>query len=132
MPRAPATLDSFNAIAEPRRREILGALARGDGEATDVSRLVGMLGWPQPQVSKHLGVLREVGLVSVVRKGRRRMYSLNGHELRSVYDWVKAYERFWDHQLQRIKDRAEHIQSRLKKRTPDPRERSNPRVPPQT
>ena len=106
------------AIAEARRRDILGTLANSDGER-DVSWLVEKLGWPQPQVSKHLGVLRKVGLVSVVRKGKRRMYSLNGEELKPVYDWVKSYERFWAHQLKRIKDRAEKMQreSTLKERT---------------
>ena len=117
MARSPTTADAFNAIAEPRRREIIGVLAHSDGER-DVSWLVAKLGWPQPQVSKHLGVLRQVGLVSVARKGKRRMYSLNGEELRPVYDWVKAYERFWEHQLQRIKDRAERMEreSKLKDR----------------
>ena len=108
MARSPTTADAFTAIAEPRRREILGALA--DGGARDVSRLVEELGWPQPQVSKHLGVLRKVGLVSVAREGQRRVYSLNGEGLRPVYDWVKTYERFWEHQLRRIKDRAERIE----------------------
>lgn len=101
------TTDAFAAIAEPRRRELLETLARDGTGGSDVSGLVGALGWPQPQVSKHLGVLREAGLVSVVRKGRRRVYTLNGQQLRTVYDWVKTYERFWEHQLQRIKDRAE-------------------------
>src|SRR5215470_15981257 len=118
MARSPTTADAFTAIAEPRRREILGALGDGDGGAgeRDVSWLVKELGWPQPLVSKHLSVLREVGLVSVVRKGRRRMYSLNAAELRPVYEWVKGYERFWEHQLGRIKDRAERMEreSRLK------------------
>ncbi len=113
MARAPTTSDAFTAIAESRRRELLGALANTGGER-DVTWLVEELGWPQPQVSKHLGVLREVGLVSVVRKGRRRMYSLNGQNLRPVYDWVKTYERFWEHQLLRIKDRAEHAQRQSK------------------
>jgi DNA-binding transcriptional ArsR family regulator len=108
MARSRTTADAFNAVAEPRRREILGALARSDGEQ-DVSWLVGKLGWPQPQVSKHLGVLRKVGLASVARKGKRRMYSLNGEELRLVYKWVKSYERFWGRQLDRIKDRAEQM-----------------------
>lgn len=108
MARAPTTTDAFAAIAEPRRREVLGLLARGNGEH-DVSWLVEELGWPQPQVSKHLAVLREVGLVSVVRKGRQRMYSLNAQELRPVHDWVKTFERFWDHQLSRIKERAERL-----------------------
>lgn len=117
MARSPTTADAFAAIAEPRRREILGVLAADDGGGggvvaeRDVSWLVAKLGWPQPQVSKHLGVLRTVGLVSVARKGKRRMYSVNGQQLRPVYDWVKTYERFWENQLQRIKDRAEKLQS---------------------
>ena len=116
MARSPTTADAFTAIAEVRRRDILRTLATS-GEERDVSWLVDTLGWPQPQVSKHLGVLRKVGLVSVVRKGKRRMYSLNGQGLRPVYDWVKDYERFWEHQLQRIKDRAEEMEreSKLKK-----------------
>lgn len=132
MARSPTTSDAFAAIAEPRRRELLAALARGNDSSTptperDVTWLVETLGWPQPQVSKHLAVLREVGLVSVVRKGRRRMYTLNGEELRTVYDWVKAYERFWDHQLQRIKLRAEQMQrdSKLKQPPRPPHPRSN-------
>lgn len=106
MARPSAIPDAFTAIAEPRRRELLNTLVTSHGER-DVSWLVQKLGWPQPQVSKHLGVLRRVGLVSVVRKGKQRMYTLNGDELRPVYDWVKNYEQFWDHQLQRIKNRAE-------------------------
>lgn len=109
MPRTPSSSDAFAAIAEPRRRDLLGALASGAGEL-DVTALVTTLGWPQPQVSKHLSVLRDVGLVSVVRHGRRRLYSINGAELRSVYDWVRQYERFWDAQLIRLKRRAEAAQ----------------------
>lgn len=108
MARSATTTDAFAAIAEPRRREILGTLARVGSEC-DVNWLVDELGWPQPQVSKHLAVLRQVGLVSVVRKGRQRMYSLNASELRTVFDWVKQYEKFWEHQLNRIKDRAERM-----------------------
>lgn len=119
MARSPTTADAFTAIAEPRRREILGALANTDGER-DVTWLVAVLGWPQPQVSKHLGVLRKVGLVTVVRKGKRRMYCLNGQELRPVYDWVKSYERFWDHQLQRIKERAEKMEREAKHKKNQP------------
>ncbi len=121
MARSPTTADAFAAIAEPRRREILRALANCDG-ARDVSWLIEKLGWPQPQVSKHLGVLRKVGLVGVVRKGKRRMYSLNGQELRPVYDWVKEYERFWEHQLQRIKVRAEEIERDKLRREAKPKE----------
>jgi DNA-binding transcriptional ArsR family regulator len=113
MARSPTTADAFTAIAEARRREILGALADSDGER-DVTWLVDKLGWPQPQVSKHLGVLRKVGLVRVVRDGKRRLYSLNAQELRPVYDWVKTYERFWEHQLLRVKERAEQMQRESK------------------
>lgn len=121
MPRSPTTADAFTAIAEPRRREILGALARHDagGGERDVSWLVKELGWPQPQVSKHLGVLRKVGLVSVVRKGKRRMYTPNGQQLRPVYDWIKTYERFWESQLDRIKARAEKKALESPKNRPD-------------
>ena len=118
MARAPNTADAFTAIAEPRRREILGALANGHTGERDVSWLVRELGWPQPQVSKHLGVLRKVGLVSVARKGKRRMYSLDGQKLRPVYDWIKTYERFWEHQLQRIKSRAEKMERESKPKDP--------------
>ncbi len=77
-----------------------------DGERP-VQELTLSLGWTQPQVSKHLGVLKEVGLVRVRKEGRQRMYSLNGEQLKPVHDWVKTYERFWAHSLMRIKQRAE-------------------------
>src|SRR5437667_1410961 len=104
MPRAPTTLDPFNAIAEPKRRQVLDLLAGGERPVND---LVEALGWPQPQVSKHLGVLKKVGLVSARRRGRQRLYRLNAEKLKAVHDWVKSFERFWSHQLRRIKDRAE-------------------------
>ncbi len=104
MARSPTTLDAFTAVAEPRRREVLGALANGEQAVGD---LVITLGWPQPQVSKHLGVLREVGLVTVRRRGRHRMYSINGEQLKPIHDWVQMFERFWTHHLDRIKERAE-------------------------
>jgi DNA-binding transcriptional ArsR family regulator len=106
MPRSPTTADAFTAIAEVRRRDILRTLATS-GEERDVSWLVDTLGWPQPQVSKHLGVLRKVGLVTVAKRGKHRLYRLNAQELRPVYEWVKSYERFWEQQLDRIKERAE-------------------------
>src|SRR5262245_40128911 len=105
MARAATTSDVFNAIAEPRRRKIIDLLAGGGEQA--VGDLVGALRIRQPAVSKHLGVLRRVRIVSVSRRGRRRMYRLNARELKPVHDWVKTYERFWSHQLTRIKERAE-------------------------
>ena len=92
MARAATTADAFNAVAEPRRREILDALAGGERAVND---LVDVLGMAQPQVSKHLRVLREVGAVDVREAGRQRLYRLNGHALRPIHDWVKAYERTW-------------------------------------
>jgi DNA-binding transcriptional ArsR family regulator len=105
MARAATTSDVFNAIAEPRRRRIIELLA-GRGEQA-VGDLVGALRLPQPAVSKHLGVLRRVRIVSVNKRGQRRMYRLNARELRPVYNWTKNFERFWSHQLDRIKRRAE-------------------------
>jgi len=105
MPRAATTTDVFNAIAEPRRREIIGVL--GDGRAHAVGQVVKTLRIPQPAVSKHLGVLRKVGIVSISKHGQRRLYRLNAEELKPLHDWVKTYERFWTHQLHRIKERAE-------------------------
>src|ERR671917_2764526 len=92
MSRAATTADAFNAIAEPRRRQILDVLAGGERPVNDLVELVGLA---QPQVSKHLRVLREVGAVDVREDGRRRLYRLNGHALKPIHDWVKSYERTW-------------------------------------
>ena len=105
MARAATTTDAFNAIAEPRRRAIIEALA--DGRPHAVGEVVRRLRLPQPDVSKHLGVLRRVGIVSASREGRRRLYRLNAEELRPVHDWAQTFERFWTHQLKQIKERAE-------------------------
>jgi DNA-binding transcriptional ArsR family regulator len=105
MARAATTTDAFNAIAELRRRQIVELLARRGGLA--VGTLVVAVGLPQPAVSKHLGVLRKVGIVSVDKDGRQRVYRLNSAELKPVYDWVKNFEPFWSQQLDRIKERAE-------------------------
>jgi DNA-binding transcriptional ArsR family regulator len=90
--RAATTADTFNAVAEPRRREILDLLATGEHAVND---LVDALALAQPQVSKHLRVLREVGAVEVREDGRRRVYRLNGHALKPIHDWVKRYEQTW-------------------------------------
>jgi DNA-binding transcriptional ArsR family regulator len=93
MARAATTTDAFNAVAEPRRRQILDLLSTGERPVND---LVTLLGVGQPQVSKHLRVLREVGLVDVRDEGRQRMYRLNGRSLKPIHDWVKSYERTWN------------------------------------
>jgi DNA-binding transcriptional ArsR family regulator len=105
MARAATTTDVFNAIAEPRRREVIAALS--DGGEYSVGEVVVRLKMPQPAVSKHLGVLRKVGVVSVIKRGQHRMYRLNAAELKPVHDWVKVFERYWTHQLNQIKVRAE-------------------------
>ena len=105
MPRAPTTADVFNAIAEPRRRQIVEVLARRGALA--VGTLVATLGLPQPAVSKHLGVLRKVGVVAVTKQGKQRVYNLEAEKLKTVYDWAKGFEELWGHQLDRIKERAE-------------------------
>ncbi len=92
MARAATTADAFNAVAEPRRRQILDLLAGGERPVNDLVRLLGLA---QPQVSKHLRVLREVGAVDVRGEGRQRLYSLNGQALKPIHDWVKGYERIW-------------------------------------
>jgi DNA-binding transcriptional ArsR family regulator len=107
MARAATTTDVFNAIAEPRRRQIIELLARRGALA--VGALVVTLGLPQPAVSKHLGVLRKVGIVTVTKQGQQRLYRLEARELKPVHDWVKTFESIWSHQMDRIKMRAERM-----------------------
>jgi DNA-binding transcriptional ArsR family regulator len=102
--RASTTSDPFNAIAEPRRRDILEFLA---GDERSVSDIVDALELAQPSVSKHLQVLRDVGLVSVRRDGRRTMVRINPDTLRTIHDWIALFERYWRGQLRRIKAHAE-------------------------
>ncbi|MGA8220900.1 MAG: metalloregulator ArsR/SmtB family transcription factor [Candidatus Acidiferrales bacterium] len=104
MARAATTTDAFNAVAEPRRREILNFLAL---QEQSVGSIVTGLGMEQPSVSKHLKVLRDVGLVRVRREGRRMLYRINADEIRPLHEWTKRFERFWQHQLNRIKEIAE-------------------------
>jgi DNA-binding transcriptional ArsR family regulator len=99
MARAATTTNAFNAVAEPRRRQILDALAGGERPVND---LVMLLGLSQPLVSKHLRVLREVGLVDVRVEGRQRIYRLDGHPLKPIHDWVKNYERSWAQRFDRL------------------------------
>src|SRR5687767_6535495 len=99
MARAATTADVFNAVAEPRRRQILDLLAGGE---RPVNELVTQLGVGQPQVSKHLRVLREVGAVEAREDGRRRLYRLNGRALRPIHEWVKEYERSWSERFNEL------------------------------
>lgn len=99
MARAATTTDPFNAVAEPRRRQILDALAGGERSVGD---LVERLGLVQPAVSKHLRVLREVGLVDVREEGRQRIYRLNARSLKPIHDWVTRYEEMWNERFDRL------------------------------
>jgi DNA-binding transcriptional ArsR family regulator len=104
MPRATTTSDAFNAVAESRRRDILNYLALQERAVGDI---VASLGIEQPSVSKHLRVLRDVGLVRVRRNGRHMFYRTNADAIRPLHEWTKTFERLWQHQLNRIKERAE-------------------------
>jgi DNA-binding transcriptional ArsR family regulator len=109
MPRAAATSDAFNAIAEPRRREILDYLA---AEEHAVGEIADALGLGQPSVSKHLQVLRDVGLVDSRRDGKRTLYRTNADGIRPLHEWTGTFQRYWSHQLTRIKQRAEATRSK--------------------
>ena len=106
MARAATTTDAFNAVAEPRRRQILDVLADGERPVNDLVRLVGLA---QPQVSKHLRVLREVGLVDVHQEGRQRMYRLNGRPLKPIHDWVTSYQQAWEERFAALDDLLEEL-----------------------
>lgn len=108
MARSPTTADAFNAIAEPRRRDIIDLLSRGERSVNDV---VSTLRLAQPQVSKHLGVLSKVGLVQVRKVGRQRLYRLNADGLKPVHDWVKTFERLWNERLDRLGEYLRELQS---------------------
>ena len=111
MARAATTSDAFNAVAEPRRREILEYLAVAELAVGD---LVERMRLEQPSVSKHLKVLRDVGLVRVRRSGRHMMYQTNAEAIRPMHEWTKTFERLWAHQLLRVKERAEAKEKSLK------------------
>jgi DNA-binding transcriptional ArsR family regulator len=102
--RAATTSDPFNAVAEPRRRQILSYLAANERQ---VGEIVAAVGLDQPSVSKHLGVLRRVGLVHVRRNGRHKLYRTNAEAIRPLHEWTETFERYWTHQLSRVKQRAE-------------------------
>jgi DNA-binding transcriptional ArsR family regulator len=109
MARAATTADAFNAVAEPRRRQILDVLADGERPVND---LVALLGLAQPQVSKHLRVLREVGAVAVREAGRQRLYRLNGEALKPIHDWVSSYEQSWSVRFDLLDDVLEELKQK--------------------
>jgi DNA-binding transcriptional ArsR family regulator len=109
MARAATTTDAFNAVAEPRRRQILDVLADGDRRVND---LVDFLDISQPQVSKHLKVLRDVGLVRVRKEGRERVYRLDGRSLKPIHDWVRTYERMWNERFDALDEVLEELKAK--------------------
>src|SRR5258707_13797568 len=116
MARAATTSDAFNAVAEPRRRAILNYLAT---QERPVGEIVDSLGLEQPSVSKHLRVLLEVGLVNVRPDGRRMLYRTNAEAIRPLHEWTSMFERFWRHQLSRVKERAERKSSPSNEKGPE-------------
>lgn len=111
MARTPTTHDPFNAVAEPKRRQILEAIGAGE---RSVNEIVELLGWPQPMVSKHLGVLKQVGLVRERREGRRRLYRVDVEKLKPIYDWVTPFERYWSESFDRLDEVLDGIQKKEK------------------
>lgn len=109
MARVPTTHDPFNAVAEPKRREILELLGASELSVNDI---VERLGWPQPMVSKHLGVLKQVGLVSERREGRQRLYRVNAEQLKPIYDWVAPFERYWSERFDRLDEILQEMQKK--------------------
>jgi DNA-binding transcriptional ArsR family regulator len=109
MARTPTTHDPFNAVAEPKRRQVLEVLGV---QELSVNEIVKKLGWAQPMVSKHLGVLKQVGLVSERRSGRQRLYRVNAERLRPIYDWVAPFERIWNERF----DRLDEVLQQMKKK----------------
>jgi DNA-binding transcriptional ArsR family regulator len=112
MARTPTTFDPFNAVAEPKRRQVLEVLGT---QELSVNQIVERLGWNQPMVSKHLGVLKQVGLVSERRLGRQRLYRVNAERLKPIYDWVAPFERYWSESYDRLDEVLEDLKSKEKR-----------------
>jgi DNA-binding transcriptional ArsR family regulator len=112
MARTPTTFDPFNAVAEPKRRKVLEVLGT---QELSVNQIVQRLGWNQPLVSKHLGVLKEVGLVSERRVGRQRLYRVNAERLKPIYDWVAPFERYWIESYDRLDEVLQDLKSKEKR-----------------
>lgn len=112
MARTRTTFDSFNAIAEPKRRALIEAMV---GREMTVNQAVELMGWNQPMVSKHLGVLKQVGLVSERKEGRYRVYRVNAVRLKPIQEWVVQFERYWGDSLNQLGDYLNEIQSKERK-----------------
>jgi len=112
MARIPTTHDPFNAVAEPKRRKIIEALGAAE---RSVNEIVELLGWPQPMVSKHLAVLKKVGLVRERRAGRQRLYRVDMAKLKPIYDWVTPFERYWSESFERLDEVLQVLQKKEKK-----------------
>ena len=112
MARKPTTHDPFNAVAEPKRRQVLEVIGT---EELSVNEIVERLGWNQPIVSKHLGVLKQVGLVRERRVGRQRFYRVNAERLKPIFDWVSPFERFWSESFERLDEVLQEMQNKEKK-----------------
>ncbi len=112
MARTPTTHDPFNAIAEPKRRQVLEALGT---EELPVNEIVKKLGWTQPMVSKHLNVLKQVGLVKERRAGRQRLYRVDATQLKPIFDWVSPFERYWSDKFDRLDQLLEELKEQNKK-----------------
>ena len=119
MARASTTSDVFNAVAEPRRREILGLLVIKELPVGDI---VALMKLDQPSVSKHLRVLRDVGLVHVRRNGRHKLYRTNAQGIKPLHEWAETFERYWTHQLNRVKERAEAKMRNIADKDKSPKE----------
>ncbi len=111
MARTPTTHDPFNAVAEPKRRQILEAICARE---LSVNEIVELLGWSQPMVSKHLSVLKQVGLVRERRVGRQRMYRVNADRLKPIHDWVTPFEQFWNESFDRLDEVLQEMQKKEK------------------
>ncbi|MEW6401202.1 MAG: metalloregulator ArsR/SmtB family transcription factor [Chloroflexota bacterium] len=112
MARTPTTHDPFNAVAEPKRRQVLEIMGTDE---LSVNQIVERLGWNQPSVSKHLGVLKQVGLVSERRVGRQRLYHVNAERLKPIFDWVSPFQRYWSESFERLDEVLEQMQKGEKK-----------------
>jgi len=112
MARTPTTYDPFNAVAEPKRRQMIETMGMRE---LSVNEIVELLRWPQPMVSKHLGVLKQVGLVQERRDGRQRLYRVNVEKLKPIYDWVTPFARYWSESHDRLDEILSELQQKKEK-----------------